>query len=150
MNLRNLFTGIAFLSVATMHSALQWYGWKLHIGDVEVGNGLLTASQHGLWNMSSFPLFTFTSRRLQNLYFTELLFTNSVLWGATVAWITYVFLWVFRRGARRLQIPPPARSVTAAVRTQTDRLVELKRMRDQGLITPDEFQRKRAAILTDV
>jgi hypothetical protein len=149
MRLRNLFSSITFLAATAMHSALQWYGWKLHIGEVAVGDGLLTASQHGLWKMSAFPLFTFTSRYLQNLYFTELLLANSVVWGITLAWIAYVLLGMSRHGARRVHVPAPQPAASAA-RTQTDRLVELKRLRDQGLITPDEFQRKRAAILTEI
>jgi hypothetical protein len=150
MRMRDLITSGVFLAVVAVHFSLEWYGWKLHIHEVPFSVRALDATGDGLWDLCSLPLFAVIPRRLQNVYFSELLLANSSLWGIAGAWSAYVafrLAKIGKRGARRLPVPAVK---SEPVRIGADRLVELKKLRDQGLITTEEFQRKRETILTQV
>jgi len=153
MRLRDLATNLIFLTLAVVHFGLQWYGWKMHLQQVEAGGALLGASQDQLWTILSFPLFIALPRRLQNLYFLEMLVANSALWGLTLSWgiaLPHRFLTRGKAKARLATASEAVEASPAAPRTGTDRLVELKRLKDQGLISREEYQRKRETILLDI
>jgi hypothetical protein len=150
MRLRDVITSALFVAAASAHFALQWYGWKLHIGEIPSAPHLF-ASSESLWDVCSFPLFAIVSRRVQNLHFIELLLANSAIWGGVLSWLAYGIARIGGRVGRSRPAVAAAKVVGSATgRTGADRLVELKRMLDQGLISGDEYQRKRAAILTDL
>ena len=153
MRLRDLATNLVFLALAVLHFSLQWYGWKLHLQQVEAGGALLGTSQDQLWNILSFPLFVILPRHLQNLYFLEILVVNSALWGGALSWgiaLPHRFLTRGKAKALLVTTSEAAEASPAAPRTGTDRLVELKRLKDEGLISREEYQRKRETILLDI
>jgi hypothetical protein len=153
MRLRDLVTNLIFLALAVVHFSLQWYGWKMHLQQVEAGGALLGGSGDQLWTILSFPLFVVLPRRLQNLYFLEMLVANSALWGITLSWGIALPHRLLTRGkakARLVTGSEAAEASPATPRTGTDRLVELKRLKDEGLITREEYQRKREIILLDI
>jgi hypothetical protein len=150
MRIRELLTVLLFLAVAVVHFGLQWYGWRLHLREVGDAAAPLVSSGDPIWRICSFPLFAWVPRRFQNLYFLEILFANSLIWGGTVAWANYMILTILNRGRRSIR--PSSRKQkpdkpSLGKRTETDRLVELKHLLDQGLITQEEYREKRAAIL---
>ena len=150
MRIRDVIASGVFLAAVVVHFSVQWYGWKIHIHEVPFTVHWLDPNDDDLWAVCSLPLFAMIPRRIQNVYFLQLLLANSALWGGVVAWSAYVVLRLSQHGkhrVRRLPIPVPP---SAPVRIGTDRLVELKKLRDQGLITTEEFQRKRESILTQV
>ncbi|MBI1817772.1 MAG: SHOCT domain-containing protein [Deltaproteobacteria bacterium] len=148
--MRDMITSGVFLAVVAVHFSLQWYGWKLHIHEAPFSVQALEATGDSLWDLCSLPLFALISRRLQNLYFTEVLLANSALWGIAGAWSAYVLLRLTKIGKRRARRLPVPVTKSEPVRIGADRLLELKKLRDQGLITTEEFQRKRETILTHV
>jgi len=141
MRLRDIVTSSVWLVVFAVHFGLQWYGWKAHIEEIRLASG------EWLWSHCSFPLFVLISRRIQNLYFFEILLANSAMWATVAAWIAHV-VQRFTHHPRRRPGSIAARATAAAADiTQADRLVELKRMLDQGRISREEYQAKREAIL---
>jgi Short C-terminal domain len=152
MRLRDMFTSTVFLAVVVVHFGIQWYGWKVHIGEIQPAGDLIGTSGDSLWQVFSFPLFVLSPRRMQYLYFIQMLVANSALWGMVLAWSTYGALGRPRRRKRRvhkLTLPPKPWAEDPA-RTGIDRLLDLKRLLDQGLISSEEYQRKRASILGQV
>ena len=141
MRIRDIVTSGIWLAVFAAHFGLQWYGWKAHIEEIALANG------ESLWNTCSFPLFVLISRRIQNLHFFEILVANSALWATAAAWIAHGLQRLLSRARHRARHSAPKVQVTAAELTRADRLVELKRMLDQGLISRDEYQQKRHTIL---
>jgi hypothetical protein len=154
MRLRDLVTNLIFLTLALVHFGAQWYAWKLHVDQVPAGSDwLIGSSPDQLWNLFSLPLFVVVPRRLQNLYFFEVLIANSALWGAVLSWGVALPLRLLSGGGgkrTRLPVPAPVAARQSTPRTGTDRLVELKRLRDEGLITREEYQRKRTTILLEI
>lgn len=144
MRLSDLLTSGVFLLVALLHFGLQWYGWKIHLGEIPT-----VAEWQGdqVWRVFSFPLFALLSRRVQHLHFFEVLVANSVLWGAVLVWGTKAWLGIVRRATGRTRASRTRLHSSVPLRTETDRLVELKKLFDQGLISGDEYQRKRDMIL---
>ncbi len=154
MRMRDLVTSGVFLAVLVVHFGVQWYAWKVHIEAVSVEERVVDSEGDSWWGVCSFPLFVLVPRRTQNLHFHELLVANSVLWAVVLSWVIYGSLrrWSKPRGRVRqrvgaiVAVPKPP----AAAQTRTDRLVELKRLRDQGLITLEEYQQRRTTILTEL
>jgi hypothetical protein len=150
MRLRDLVSSGIFLLVAVVHFAAQWYGWKQHLAGT--GGVVVTGNPSAWWHILSFPLFVFVPGRYHHLHFFELLAVNSVVWGLAGAWLAHK-LQPRRRRPRPRRVRPgqgpgaaQPRAATVA-HTTTDRMLELKRMRDQGEISPEEYQRQRANIL---
>jgi hypothetical protein len=155
MRMRDLLTSGVFLAVLVLHFGTQWYAWKVHLKEVPVEDRVVDSSGDSLWRVCSFPVFAIVPRRTQNLRFFELLAANSMLWSIVLSWCVYTSLRRLRkprRGARQRvgRASPAPLKPSAAAPTRTDRLVELKRLRDQGLITREEYQQQRTAILTDL
>ncbi|HUI27074.1 MAG TPA: SHOCT domain-containing protein [Candidatus Kryptonia bacterium] len=142
MRLRDIVTSGVWLVVFAVHFGLQWYGWKAHIEEIRLANG------EWLWSHCSLPLFVVISRRIQNLHFFEILVANSALWATAAAWAAHLTQRLMHRPKRRRAGSIGAKpKVAAADITPADRLVELKRMLDQGRISREEYQEKREAIL---
>lgn len=143
MRMRDALLGAAVLLVAVVHFALQWLGWKEHVEQVTLQNGLLGLLPKGsLWPTLSFPLFTFVPRHLQYLYFFSLLVVNSLIWALAVV-LAGSFLARGSRGFRYRRRVKAAKALTWA-----DQLVQIKRLSDRGKITPEEYLRRREAILS--
>ena len=142
MRIRDIVTSGVWLLAFAVHFGLQWYGWKAHIEEIPFANG------EWLWTHCSFPLFVVISRRIQNLHFFEILVANSALWATVAAWTTHVAQRVMHRPKRRRpsSVAVKAKAAVADI-TPADRLVELRRMLDQGRISREEYQAKREAIL---
>ena len=150
MRLRDLVSSGIFVLVAVGHFAAQWYGWKQHLASG--GSVGVAGDPSAWWHTCSFPLFVLVPGRYHHLHFFELLTANSVVWGLAGAWLAHKLQPRRRRPQPRrarsgqgLGAPPP-RAVPVP-RTATDRIVELKRMRDQGEISHEEYQRQRASIV---
>ncbi len=148
MRLRDLVSSGIFLLVAVGHFAAQWYGWKQHLAGA--GGVAVSGDPSAWWHTCSFPLFALVPGRYHHVHFFELLVANSVIWGLAGAWLAHKLQPRRRRPQPRRARPGqgPARPQTAPVaRTATDRMLELKRMRDQGEISLEEYQRQRANIM---
>ena len=142
MRMRDALYGAAVLLVGIVHFALQWLGWKEHLEEAALQSGLLALLPEGsLWPVLSFPLFTWVPRRLQYLHFFSLLVVNSLLWAGAVVFCGS-FLWGLPVRLRYRRRWKAGNSLTWA-----DQLLELKRLRERGAITFEEYQRRREAIL---
>ena len=143
MRLRDLVSSGIFLLVAVGHFAAQWYGWKQHLAGMQ--SVPVTGDPSGWWHTCSFPLFVLVPGRYHHLHFFALLVANSVVWGLAGAWLAHM-LQRRRRPRRRGQRLGTLHPKAPAARTTTDRILELKRRRDQGEISAEEYQRQRASI----
>jgi hypothetical protein len=152
MRIRDLLTSGVSIAVVAIHFAVQWYGWKLHVG--EAADPTMLPPGDLMWQVCSFPLFTLVPRRLHYLYFLEMLVANSAIWGLVAAWSAHRLFRRVRIGGRVHRQSTlrggMATTPTAALPTRTDRLVELKRMRDQGLVTKEEYVRQREGIINEI
>ena len=154
MRLRDLVSSGIFLLVAVGHFAAQWYGWKQHLAGAQ--SVPVTGDPSAWWHTCSFPLFILVPGRYHHEHFFQLLAANSVLWGLAAAWCAHKLQ--PRRARRRVgQARRPAAcgvgahgTAAAAPRISADRLVELKRLRDQGLISTEEYQRQRSDLIAGV
>jgi hypothetical protein len=103
MKIRDLIRFVVFVAGFFLHLSLQWYGWKIHLGEIprpdDIGDRL--------WQILSFPLFTLLSRRTAHLHFYELLLFNSALWGALLAWVAGL---LFRPRTRGTKLADMARA----------------------------------------
>ena len=107
MKIRDLLRLAVFVVGSFLHLYLEWYGWKIHLGEFSPPGDL----GDRLWQVLSFPLFTLLSRRIQTLHFYELLLLNSVLWGAALVWVVS---FVFRPRARGTKLSDLAARTSAA------------------------------------
>jgi len=143
MRMRDALYVAAVFLIGVVHFALQWMGWKEHIEEITLQGGLLGLLPEGsLWPYLSFPLFTFIPRHLQFHYFFSLLIVNSILWGVAGV-VAASFAARTSRGFRYRR-----RLKTGKALTWADQLVDLKRQVDRGKITPEEYLRRREAILS--
>jgi hypothetical protein len=109
MKIRDLIRFAVFVVGSFLHLSLEWYGWKVHLGEIprpgDIGDGL--------WQVLSFPLFTLLSRRTATLHFYELLLFNSALWGAALAWVAGLLFRPRSRGTKLADLAH-ARGVSGA------------------------------------
>jgi uncharacterized membrane protein len=141
MRLRDVFVGTVVLCIATAHFMLQWFGWKLHIGEVSMQGSLLAPPHDYLWSLSSFPVFSVVPRRMQYHYFITLLLANSLLWGIVIVHsLGFVGHSLARRWRRSRAKTPPKLS-------QADELAELRWLSDRGMISAEQYRLRREVIL---
>jgi hypothetical protein len=103
MKIRDLVRLAVFIAGFFLHLSLEWYGWKIHLGQIPQPADL----GDGVWQVLSFPLFTLLSRRTAHLHFYELLLLNSALWGLSLAWVVGL---LFRPRSRGTKLADVART----------------------------------------
>lgn len=154
MRVRHFFSLLLILLVATLHFAVQWYAWKVHLFEIPLEGSLLGPPADYLWKFVSWPMFWIVSRRIQHLHFLATLLANSFFWGAAVVFAATAF-WRFveralnRRRRKRFDAASQKSRVRTSPPTRLERIIELNSLFNRRRITEEEYREMRKAIMRE-